>query len=368
MPHPPSPASTTVASAAPPAAQPHSTTPTAKRRGNPNLALVLRCGARTRAGCPCRAPAIHGKLRGRMHGGRSTGPRTTEGRARIAAARTTHGDYNAMSRAFNRHHVTFLRRSPIRMFAVIHCDRLPPELAARMNPLAPELEIPPRPTCGISRAEDRALLLAETEALAPWKQAMEQARQVRRADRAARAAASRALTAGQATPLVAEQAAVAFASAPAASPTALVPVRSEAHAPIPPATTRVAPYQVPGSRNAPVVAKPLAPIQPALAQTAPLQVPGCTGAHAPARVAPDHAPASVPATQAAKPHASEAPGRGPSSAQAPARLALPATRHAPEHIPMTQDRSRTVPVGRAARRWLRQQKVMHRNQAAGTRP
>ncbi|WP_305880513.1 HGGxSTG domain-containing protein [Bradyrhizobium sp. CCGUVB1N3] len=28
-----------------------------------------RCGARTRNGCACRAPAVHGKSRCRMHGG-----------------------------------------------------------------------------------------------------------------------------------------------------------------------------------------------------------------------------------------------------------------------------------------------------------
>jgi hypothetical protein len=49
-----------------------------KRRGNPNLALASHCGARTRAGCPCRSPAIHGKLRCRMHDGRSPSPRTPE--------------------------------------------------------------------------------------------------------------------------------------------------------------------------------------------------------------------------------------------------------------------------------------------------
>ena len=104
-----------------------------------------------------------------MHGGRSTGPRTTEGMARLRAARTTHGKYSAETRAFTRHHVTFLRRGIVRMFAVQHPDRLPPELAARVYKLTPELEVPPRPTRGISRAEDRALLQAETAALAPWK-------------------------------------------------------------------------------------------------------------------------------------------------------------------------------------------------------
>ncbi|UQV19065.1 hypothetical protein MU852_04160 [Brevundimonas albigilva] len=37
------------------------------------LRAACRCGARTRAGTPCQAPAIRGKRRCRMHGGRSTG-------------------------------------------------------------------------------------------------------------------------------------------------------------------------------------------------------------------------------------------------------------------------------------------------------
>ncbi|PJK28921.1 HGGxSTG domain-containing protein [Minwuia thermotolerans] len=44
------------------------------------------CGARTRQGRPCRAKAVPGKRRCRLHGGLATGPRTPEGRARIAAA------------------------------------------------------------------------------------------------------------------------------------------------------------------------------------------------------------------------------------------------------------------------------------------
>jgi hypothetical protein len=39
----------------------------------------------------CRAPAIKGKAVCRFHGGRSTGAKTAEGRARIAAAHTVHG-------------------------------------------------------------------------------------------------------------------------------------------------------------------------------------------------------------------------------------------------------------------------------------
>ena len=50
-----------------------------------------RCGARCRDGSPCNAPPVWNKSldrpvngRCRMHGGLSTGPRTEEGRQRIA--------------------------------------------------------------------------------------------------------------------------------------------------------------------------------------------------------------------------------------------------------------------------------------------
>jgi len=45
-----------------------------------------RCCAKTRAGAPCIMRVVPGKRRCRFHGGLSTGPRTVEGRARIAEA------------------------------------------------------------------------------------------------------------------------------------------------------------------------------------------------------------------------------------------------------------------------------------------
>ncbi|MDF1856491.1 HGGxSTG domain-containing protein [Pseudooceanicola sp.] len=59
--------------------------------GNTDLPVVTtranwRCGARTRKGTPCRARAMPGKTRCRFHGGLSTGPKTREGRERIAEA------------------------------------------------------------------------------------------------------------------------------------------------------------------------------------------------------------------------------------------------------------------------------------------
>ena len=51
------------------------------------------CGAKTRSGRPCAKYRMSGKRRCRLHGGLSTGPRTAEGRARIAAAQFKHGRY-----------------------------------------------------------------------------------------------------------------------------------------------------------------------------------------------------------------------------------------------------------------------------------
>lgn len=39
-----------------------------------------RCGAKTRRGTPCQSPAVRGKKRCRMHGGKSTGRPPIHGR------------------------------------------------------------------------------------------------------------------------------------------------------------------------------------------------------------------------------------------------------------------------------------------------
>jgi hypothetical protein len=66
------------------------------RNGNPqgNPAHAPRCGAKTRQGTPCRAPAM-ANGRCRMHGGKSTGPRTAAGLARSRKACYKHGGYSA---------------------------------------------------------------------------------------------------------------------------------------------------------------------------------------------------------------------------------------------------------------------------------
>ncbi len=59
-----------------------------------NIQNVNRfCGAKTRGGKPCSKFPMKGNRRCRLHGGLSTGPKTPEGRARIAAANTKHGRY-----------------------------------------------------------------------------------------------------------------------------------------------------------------------------------------------------------------------------------------------------------------------------------
>jgi len=60
-------------------------------QGNPNSAP--RCGAKTRKGTPCKAPAMKNG-RCRFHGGKSTGPRTPEGLERSRKANRKHGLYS----------------------------------------------------------------------------------------------------------------------------------------------------------------------------------------------------------------------------------------------------------------------------------
>jgi len=64
--------------------------------GDPSTAP--RCGAKTRLGKECKAPAMRNG-RCRMHGGSSTGPRTPEGLARSRNAHWKHGLYSAEAKA-----------------------------------------------------------------------------------------------------------------------------------------------------------------------------------------------------------------------------------------------------------------------------
>jgi hypothetical protein len=70
--------------------------------GNPggDFLAAPRCGAKTRTGCACRQPAMANR-RCRFHGGKSTGPRTTEGLAHARRARLVHGLRSAEIIAFS---------------------------------------------------------------------------------------------------------------------------------------------------------------------------------------------------------------------------------------------------------------------------
>ena len=61
----------------------------------------LRCTARsTRTGLQCGRPALKTSKtqKCQFHGGRGSGPKTDEGKARIAAAHTKHGEYSKSSK------------------------------------------------------------------------------------------------------------------------------------------------------------------------------------------------------------------------------------------------------------------------------
>ena len=52
----------------------------------------LQCNAKSkRTKLQCQAPAVKGQTKCRFHGGRSTGPKTEQGRQRCADAKTIHG-------------------------------------------------------------------------------------------------------------------------------------------------------------------------------------------------------------------------------------------------------------------------------------
>ena len=59
----------------------------------------IRCEARTRRGTPCQRPGNKINGRCKLHGGRSTGPRTEDGVARLVASKTIHGRTTKPERA-----------------------------------------------------------------------------------------------------------------------------------------------------------------------------------------------------------------------------------------------------------------------------
>jgi hypothetical protein len=195
----------------------------ARQRGDPNLAP--RCGAKARTtGRACRAPAMKNG-RCRLHGGKSTGPRTAEGMARMAAAHTTHGkhtDAGAPERTMRRHVRTIVTR--VRLACAVTKARayLTPEMAAELEQGPATLWVPKHPSqvafeagltstpCNLAeagsagpakvnwRVVERAAARAEAASQAPWKAAIAFARAAKRAARVAKRAARMAKRAARA--------------------------------------------------------------------------------------------------------------------------------------------------------------------------
>ncbi len=175
----------------------------------------------------------------RLHGGRSTGPRTPKGRANMLAANIAHGRSTAPMRAQLRYARTLAKRTRLICAAKRLHAYLPPEMAAGLSAGPEELWAPIHPsnlpfvqnreptpcnqppTSGKAPpaqataplataahpqsrglAAERAAARVEAAALAPWREAIALARAARRAtfqarlaERAARASAGNPLPA-----------------------------------------------------------------------------------------------------------------------------------------------------------------------------
>ena len=78
------------------------------KRGDPRNAP--RCGAKTRKATQCQGPAMENG-RCRMHGGKSTGPRTPEGLSKSRRARWLHGKRSAEAIARRKRFAALIARA-----------------------------------------------------------------------------------------------------------------------------------------------------------------------------------------------------------------------------------------------------------------
>ena len=79
-----------------------------------------RCGAKTRRGTPCQRPARKVNGRCRLHGGRSTGAKTQEGRAKIAAANLKTGEFTKEKIAIQKEQAKIARDIKARIKVIEH--------------------------------------------------------------------------------------------------------------------------------------------------------------------------------------------------------------------------------------------------------
>lgn len=89
-----------------------------------------RCGAMTRAGTPCERPALQGRTRCALHGGKSTGPRTAEGLERSRRANWKHGLYSAEARTERKRARQSIRRGRVLLAIVGGKEPSPADLNA----------------------------------------------------------------------------------------------------------------------------------------------------------------------------------------------------------------------------------------------
>jgi len=79
-------------------AVPHDSVPEQCRAGLAAANKAPRCGARNRQGTPCQMAALRGRRRCYLHGGKSTGSRTVEGRRAQRRAHLAHGERSGVWR------------------------------------------------------------------------------------------------------------------------------------------------------------------------------------------------------------------------------------------------------------------------------
>ena len=81
--------------------EPHERRRGSLKNGNPpgDFSEARRGGTLTRRHTSCQCPAVRNRRRCRLHGGKSTGPKTTAGLERSRRARWKHGVYSREVRA-----------------------------------------------------------------------------------------------------------------------------------------------------------------------------------------------------------------------------------------------------------------------------
>ena len=103
----------------------------------------LQCQAKSkRTAQQCRAPASKGKTKCRFHGGKSTGPKTEQGRQRCAKAKTVHGNETRKARTERAESMRRIRELEDlgHLLGFVHGPRTRGRKPERMGQAYPELQ------------------------------------------------------------------------------------------------------------------------------------------------------------------------------------------------------------------------------------